>query len=178
MTTEFTLRIAAAVLCLILGAAGGRFKASRLSEREKMLEELISGITLFRNEIYYTHDRLKTVSDRLSDSAGGCGARLFSQFSELLRESAGKDSEMIWKDAVRKTFGSRSPLKENDLTALSSAGIRLGKDDAEGQCRYLEKTAAELEVRLREARLDKETRWRLYQTLGLAAGCAAAVLVL
>lgn len=178
MTTEFTLRIAAAVFCVILGIAGGRYKASRLSEREKKLEELISGITLFRNEIYYTHDRLEAVAERLSDSAAGCGARLFSHFAECLGTSAGKDSEMIWRDAVRKTFGSRSPLKENDLATLSSAGIRLGKDDPEGQCRYLEKTAAELEVRLREARLDKEARWRLYQTLGLAAGCAAAILVL
>lgn len=53
-----------------------------------------------------------------------------------------------------------------------SAGLRLGRDDIEGQCRYLEKTAEELEVRLLEARKEKESRSRLYKTLGLTAGCS------
>ena len=41
----------------------------------------------------------------------------------------------------------------------------------------MEKTAEELEVRLLEARKENESRSRLYKTLGLTAGCAAAILV-
>ena len=83
----------------------------------------------------------------------------------------------MWRSSVENVFGRRPPLKDSDRLTLMSAGLRLGRDDIEGQCRYLEKTAEELEVRLLEARKEKESRSRLYKTLGLTAGCAAAILV-
>ena len=143
MIDAMTVKMMTAAALAVSGAAAGQYQASQLTKREEMIAELISGIRLFRNEIYYTHDRLERVARRLTSSCSG----------------------------------RRPPLKDSDRLALMSAGLRLGRDDIEGQCRYLEKTAEELEVRLLEARKEKESRSRLYKTLGLTAGCAAAILV-
>ena len=168
MIDAMTVKMMMAAALAVSGAAAGQYQASQLTKREEMIAELISGIRLFRNEIYYTHDRLERVAQRLTSSCSGCCVSLFSEF---------QDTETMWRSSVENVFGRRPPLKDSDRLALMSAGLRLGRDDIEGQCRYLEKTAEELEVRLLEARREKESRSRLYKTLGLTAGCAAAILV-
>lgn len=175
--SPFTLKFTAAAALVLLGAAGGRYQAGRLAARERMIGELIDGIHLFRNEIYYTHDRLERISERLVSSCRGCSSDLFLCFYRELEERAAGDTAELWNDAVLRAFGRRSPLRDCDLDTLRSAGVRLGRDDIEGQCAYLEKTAGELEVRLREARSDRLARSSLCKTLGVAAGCGAAILV-
>lgn len=177
MISGFTVKCFVAVILVAAGAAGGAYQAMRLSQRERMIEELIGGIRLFRSEIYYTHDRLADVSRRLTDSCSGCAAHLFQTFCGELAKGDGIDTAQIWKNTVNNTFKSNSPLSEKDRDVLISAGSRLGRDDIEGQCRYLEKTEEELKVRLGEARKDRETKSSLYKTLGVATGSAAAILV-
>lgn len=177
MIDIMAVKVMTAALLAVSGAAAGQYQASRLTKRVELLEELISGMRLFRNEIYYTHDRLERVAGRLTLSCQGCGSVFFSEFQRRLEENGGKDTETIWRGCAERVFGNRTPLKERDLSVLKSAGVRLGMDDIEGQCRYLEKAEEDLEVRLKDARQLRESRFRLYRTLGLAAGCAAAILV-
>ena len=177
MIDAMTVKMMTAAALAVSGAAAVQYQASQLTKREEMIAELISGIRLFRNEIYYTHDRLERVARRLTSSCSGCCVSLFSEFQDQLNHCRGRDTETMWRSSVENVFGRRPPLKDSDRLALMSAGLRLGRDDIEGQCRYLEKTAEELEVRLLEARKEKEFRSRLYKTLGLTAGCAAAILV-
>lgn len=178
MFNGFTFKCCAAALLVAAGAAGGKYRAMRLSEREKMIEDLIGGVRLFRSEIYYTHDRLARVADRLSRSCTGCASVLFHMLYEELIAGEGMDTEDLWKNAVLNTFKRNPALTEKDRAVLISAGTRLGRDDIEGQCLYLEKTEEELRVRLEEARREKETKSSLYKTLGVAVGSAAAILVL
>ena len=171
------MKIMTAAALAVSGAAMGQYQAHRLTRRTELLEELISGIRLFRNEIYYTHDRLERVAERLVSSCRGCCSDFFSAFQHQLKRGDSRDTETIWRECVDYIFGGGTPLKESDRSALKSAGTRLGMDDVEGQCRYLEKAEEELEIRLEDARKMKESRFRLYRTLGLTAGCAAAILV-
>ncbi len=178
MIDTLTLKIAAAAVFILAGTAGGRFQAGRLKERVKLLEELIGGMRLFQSEIYYTHERLENISKRLVISCRGCASDLFFQFSEELKRGEGRDTEEIWNSAAGKLFQMHTALRTPDLNTLKTAGIRLGRDDIGGQCAYIGKTAEELQVRLQEARQDSETRSRLFQTLGTAAGCAGALLIM
>ncbi len=173
----FALKLAAAAIMVLTGAAAGRRQAGRLAERVKLLEELIGGMRLFQSEIYYTHERLETVSGRLVSACQGCASRLFSRFAAELGKGENRDTEELWNDAVSRTFRKDGPLRPADLDTLKSAGIRLGRDDIEGQCSYIEKTVRELEVRLEEARQDCGARSSLLRTLGIAAGCAGAIFI-
>ena len=177
MMDTFALKLTTAAVFVLAGAAGGRWQAGRLAERVKRLEELIGGMRLFQSEIYYTHERLETVAGRLASACQGCASRLFLRFAEELAGGENRDTEELWSGAVSRALGKDTPLKPADLETLKSAGVRLGKDDIRGQCSYIEKTIKELEVRLGEARQDCGARSPLFRTLGIAAGCAGAVLI-
>ena len=64
MIDIMAVKVMTAALLAVSGAAIGQYQASRLTRRVELLEELISGMRLFRNEISYTHDRLERVAGR------------------------------------------------------------------------------------------------------------------
>lgn len=177
MIDALMLKLTAAAVFVLAGTAAGYRQAARLAEREKILEDLIGAMKMYESEIYYTHERLEHVARRLSAACRGKAGSLFENFAGRLALQESRSGEEIWNDAVKDTFGHRSALREDDLETLKSAGIRLGRDDVEGQCGYIEKTARDLGVRLEEARQDKKARSSLFKTLGIAAGCAGAILV-
>ena len=72
MIDAMTVKMMTAAALAVSGAAAGQYQASQLTKREEMIAELISGIRLFRNEIYYTHDRLERVAQRLTSYCSGC----------------------------------------------------------------------------------------------------------
>ncbi len=80
MIDAMTVKMMTAAALAVSGAAAGQYQASQLTKREEMIAELISGIRLFRNEIYYTHDRLERVARRLTSSCSGCCVSLFPSF--------------------------------------------------------------------------------------------------
>ena len=88
MIDIMAVKVMTAALLAVSGAAVGQYQASRLTRRVELLEELISGMRLFRNEIYYTHDRLERVAGRLTLSCQGCGSVFFSEFQRRLGENA------------------------------------------------------------------------------------------
>ena len=114
MIDAMTVKMMTAAALAVSGAAAGQYQASQLTKREEMIAELISGIRLFRNEIYYTHDRLERVAQRLTSSCSGCCVSLFSEFQDQLNHCRGRDTETMWRSSVENVFGRRPPLKDSD----------------------------------------------------------------
>ena len=58
------IRITLCVIFILGGAWTGMFYAGRLSSRKRALGELMRGLQLFKNEIYYTRERLEKAAAR------------------------------------------------------------------------------------------------------------------
>lgn len=168
------------VLCTFFIAGGtalGFRYARRLNHRKMILSELISGLQLFQNEIYYTRERLEAIAWRLGRISEGAAAGFFRTFAGLLDERSEQGAELLWDEAVDICFPAGAPLHKNDTEALRALGVRLGATDVEGQCGNIGRTIKELSVRFAEADETERQKAKLYKTAGAAAGVLCAVLI-
>ena len=69
------------------------------------------------------------------------------------------------------------PLKEEDLQILRETGEVLGRYDGDSQRQAMEGLLARLEENLAEAREEEHRLFRVYVTLGAAAGLFACILL-
>lgn len=159
------------------GTALGFRYARQLNQRKVILSELIAGLQLFQNEIYYTRERLEAIAWRLGRISDGAAAGFFRTFAELLGERSEQGAELLWNEAVDIYFSAGSPLHKNDTEALRALGVRLGATDVEGQCGNIGRTIKELAVRFAEADETERQKAKLYKTAGAAAGVLFAVLI-
>lgn len=109
MIDIMAVKVMTAALLAVSGAAVGQYQASRLTRRVELLEELISGMRLFRNEIYYTPRSSGTVAGRLTLSCQGCGSVFFSEFApagkrteEKTRRRSGENARSAFSETERR----------------------------------------------------------------------------
>jgi stage III sporulation protein AB len=166
-------------ICILLTATGtfiGFMYAGRLTKRKIAITELIQGLEILRSEIFYTHDRLDLIADRVSRISEGASAYFFKKFADDLHSYGEKGVSSVWNDTVQACFPSGDPLTAKDTDALRALGVRLGSTDVAGQCENIGRTVKELSIRLADARSMELQKGRLYRTLGVAGGLLFAVL--
>lgn len=168
------------VLCgaFILGGSWvGMIYAGRLTRRKKVLSEVVRGLRIFENEIYYTRERLEMASLYVGMAGEGSAAGLFRCFADSLHERSGQSACYLWKKTVHKYFRENDPLTAKDIDAISRMGHCLGSTDVKGQIENVEHTLKELSVMLSDAGNMESQKGRVYRTAGLAGGILCAVLV-
>ena len=69
------------------------------------------------------------------------------------------------------------PLKETDKRLLQEAGPVLGRYDGEDQRRALSGILTRLQEQAEEARVEEQRLFRVYVTLGAAAGLFCLILL-
>ncbi len=169
------------ILCgvFILGGTWtGMFYAGRLTRRKRVLGELVRGLQLFENEIYYTREHLEKAAARIGRAGDGDAAGFFAYFADMLRERGEAGAGYVWEEAARGYFREGDPLTAKDIDALSYMGRRLGSTDVKGQIENVERTVKELSIRLADADSMEAQKGRVYRTAGIAGGILCAVLVI
>ena len=77
-------------------------------------------------------------------------------------------------NVVLENFSSISPIVKDQLLTL---GNSIGRFDVDGQVKGMESVRHECERNLQLLQDNRENRLRNYQTLGLCAGAALAILL-
>lgn len=169
-----TIKWIGAVL-IILGCGGAGFSlASAHRRQEQELRQFMAALDFMQCELQY---RLTPLPDLCRQAAGqmkGCVRGLFLSLAEELEDQIAPDVQHCMNAAITKT----NDLSPGTASVAVNLGKTLGRFDLDGQLRGLENARQECRLALEELTENRDTRLRSYQTLGLCAGAALAILFL
>ena len=160
-------------LLIITGCGGfGFMLAANHRKEEKTLRMLLSALDFMECELQYRMTPLPELCRRAAEQCRG-GLQL------VLRVLAQEMEQQISPDAARCMSAALSRVPElprRAKSALNAMGQTLGRFDIAGQLRGLESVRLACRRDLEELETNRDARLRSYQTLGLCAGAALAIL--
>lgn len=168
------IKLIGAVL-IIAGCGGVGFSMAAAHRREEnALRQLVSVLDYMGCELQYHLLPLPELCRRVAGECGEPVCLVMKNLAAELESQIAPDAAACMTAALAKTPKLPHRLRKN----LNELGVSLGRFDLPGQLKGLE--AARLACRrdLDELSHDRDTRLRSYQTLGLCAGCALAILFL
>ena len=169
-----TLQWIGAIL-IVAGCGGVGFGMARAYKREEnTLRQFIGVLELFCCELEYRMTPLPELFQIAEKASTGALSRLFSAIhSELIKQTA-PDAPACLNTAFRTC----RDLPESVIFPLMDLGRTLGEFDINGQLKGIQSVQATCIRKLEELENNRTQRIRSYQTLGLCAGAALAILFL
>ncbi len=162
-------------LFVILGCTWVGFSISNAHRnQERSLQQLLSALDFMQCELQY---RLTPLPDLCRQTATQCPGplrQLFTALAQELEDQIRPDVHQCMTAALSRT----SRLPHMTIRALELLGKTLGRFHLEGQLLALEGTRSYCRKELAALADNREVRLRSYQTLGLCAGAALAILFL
>jgi len=157
--------------CIVTGCGGFGFAMAAANRREEAeLVRLISALEYMSCELSYRMSPLANLCRGAAGASGGTVGRFFTELASELEKGIAPDVQVC----VRQLLQGMGPSR---LTRqLSALGETLGRFDLPGQLRGLERAIRSTEEALRSIRDGADGRRRSWQTLGLCAGAALAIL--
>jgi stage III sporulation protein AB len=161
------------VILVIISCGGMGFKiAANYRREENTLHQLVNILDYIECELKY---RLTPLPDLCRKVAGEFNNIIGDVFSKLAVEMDKQISPDISHclNAVLNATDSVPLIIKEELVLL---GQNIGKFDLEGQLKSLEAVKQDCKRNLNSLSINRENRLRNYQTLGLCAGAALAIL--
>lgn len=166
------LKLIGAVL-IIAGCAGVGFSMAAAHRREETaLRQLIGALDYMGCELQYHLTPLPELCRNAAAESGGTVSQTLLCLASELENQIAPDASACMNVAVSKASKLPQRAKQN-LLALGSS---LGRFDLQGQLNGLEAARKQCRRELDELSKDRDVRLRSYQTLGLCAGSALAIL--
>lgn len=157
--------------CIVTGCGGFGFAMAAANRREEAeLVRLISALEYMSCELSYRMTPLAALCRGAAEVSGGAVGRFFTALAEELEKGSAADVQVCVRGLLQR-------MEPTGLTRqLSALGETLGRFDLPGQLRGLERAIRSAEEALRTIRDGADGRRRSWQTLGLCAGAALAIL--
>lgn len=160
-------------LCVITSCSCcGFMMASEHIGRIRLLQNLISALDYMECELQYRCTPLPQLCRQASEQTTGKIQKILSLMAEELESQISPNADRCMASALDR-LGDMDPMMYQILTDL---GKSLGKFDLEGQLQGFDSARAVCRENLSQLVLNKDNRIRSYQTLGLCAGAAVAIL--
>ena len=163
--------IGAALIICSSGFVGFKICAAYRQEEEN-LRQLISALDYMVWELRYHQSALPDICRQIGTERSGCIGMLFCQLAEKLESQTAPDVQSCLAAAAADCCRISGRVEE----AVCIMGSSLGRFDLEGQLLGLESVRIYCREQLEVMSKDRDTRLRSYQTLGLCAGAALAIL--
>ncbi len=166
------LKLLGAIFVIAGCGVFGFYLAAGHRRQEAALRQLISVLDYMECELQY---RLTPLPELCRQAARECSGVLKHAFLELSREL----EDQIAPDVQRCMTAALSKcpdMPSRTLEALQLLGRSLGRFDIDGQLKGLEAVRQECRRSLGQLAQNREYRIRSYQTLGICAGAALAIL--
>lgn len=162
-------------IIVILGCGGFGFKlATDHKYKQRVLRQLIATLDYMECELQYRLTPLPELCRQAARVSSGCIQALMSELSREFEGQVSPDAECCMNAALAKT----ACIPQEVQQLLKKFGKSLGHFDLPGQLRGLETVRRESSDLLESLTDNQEVRIRSYQTLGLCAGAALAILFL
>lgn len=159
---------------LVIAACGGFgfLFAANYRREEKALRQLAAALDYMECELQY---RLTPLPELCRQAGAECRSPISGIFLELalqLENQLSPDVSLCMRAAISRSNGLPGLAKK----CLYKLGGSLGRFDLEGQLKGLEAVRADCRRELESLETNRAERLRSYQTLGLCAGAALAIL--
>ena len=168
------MRWIGAVLVLICGGYVGFSMAISHKKEERIFRQLISAINYMECELQYRLTPLPQLLGQAARETGGVVREVLEALALELNDQISPQVSCCMDVALKK----KSDISKYCLEAFRLLGKSLGKFDLEGQLKELGYVRDLCKDRLNELESGRDVRLRSYQTLGLCAGAALAILLL
>lgn len=160
-------------VCVVTACGWFGFSLSFSHRREeKALTSLIAALDYFQCELQYRMTPLPQLCRQVCANKQDCIAKVFSRTSQLLESLTAEDVSQCVNQARKEI--TELPPKTSQI--LGEFGVTLGNFDLDGQILGIEAVRTNCRQVLEQLRNHREERLRSYQTLGLCAGAALAIL--
>jgi len=139
---------------------------------EYMLRQLIGALDYMQCELQF---RMTPLPDLCRQAGAEYRNRVGQFFCHLALELENQISPDV-QGCVHKAMSTAADLPPRCKEALLMLGTTLGRFDADGQVRGLEAVRSYCRSELDAIAVNRDARLRSYQTLGVCAGAALAIL--
>lgn len=162
-------------LIVIAGCGGfGFYMAALWRREERILRELGSALDFMGCELQYRMTPLPELCRQTGDKYTGPIREVLENLAGELESQIAPDVRHCMDAALRKT----PELPASSRTVLDTLGTSMGRFDLEGQLKGLESARADCRKQAEAMAENRDVRLRSFQTLGLCAGAALAILFL
>lgn len=158
---------------VILSCGGfGYYLAAQHKKEERMLRQLLAALDYMECELQY---RLTPLPDLCRQAALQTGGELRQVLIRLAEDLESQISPDV-KGCMGVTLAVCPPLPGKVRENMELLGNTLGRFDLEGQLKGLEALRQHCREDWRQSAQDRDVHLRNFQTLGLCAGAALAIL--
>lgn len=169
-----SLKLIGAV-CIIAACGGVGYSMAAAHRREEQaLRQLIGALDLMSCELQYHLTPLPELCRHAAAECSGCIRHVLLALAEELESQIAPDVSSCMNAAIAKTPRVPQRLRGE----LARLGSTLGRFDLQGQLDGLGAARHQFRRELETLSKDRDLRLRSYQTLGLCAGSALAILFL
>ena len=162
-------------LLVIAGCGGLGFSMGMYYKRqEHCLRQLIKSLDIFSCDLAYRLTPLPEICRSAATTIGGSVGKVFMHLAVELDSQICPDAACCMEAALNTVCD----LPQCCRTYLHQLGQTLGQFDVTGQLSELSAVKADCQEKLDLIRADRDVRIRNYQTLGLCAGVALAILLI
>lgn len=160
-------------LLVIVGCGGFGFLVAAAHRREeRTLRQLIAALDYMECELHYRLPPLPELCCQVAAESNGVVKSVFALLAEELENQISPDVDSCMNAALCKV----RDIPQKTYDALELLGHSLGRFDIEGQLMGLEAVRQSCRQKVDELSQNRDIRLRSYQTLGLCAGAAIAIL--
>lgn len=162
-------------LLVITGCGGFGFSIAAAHKKEELsLRQLIAALDYMECELQFRLTPLPDLCRQAGLEAKGAVREVLLDLSRELENQVAPDVSSCMNAALTKA--ENLPGRTRDI--LKQMGQSLGRFDLEGQLKGLETVRSVCRRELETMNQDRDNRLRSYQTLGLCAGAALAILLI
>ncbi|MBR4290364.1 MAG: stage III sporulation protein AB [Oscillospiraceae bacterium] len=163
--------IGAALIICGCGFAG-YMVSSAYRREEQDLRQLICALDYMSCELQYRRSPLPDLCRLAGTERSGCIGRLLINLAKELESQISPDVQSCL--AIAAATSGQLPRRIQEAVCI--LGSSLGRFDLEGQLQGLEAVRTYCREQIEEMSQGRDIRLRSYQTLGLCAGAALAIL--
>lgn len=163
------------VILIVTGCGGfGFMLATTHNKEERSLRTLIRILDYMECELQYHMTPLPILCRQASAEGEGALKKAFYLLATTLEDQLSPDVDRCMQSALSDI----KDMPRLSYAAMELLGKSLGRFDMEGQLKGLESVRQECRRNLNELMENRDVRLRNYQTLGLCAGAALAILLI
>lgn len=161
------------VVFVIVSCGSVGFKiASNYKKEENSLRNLVHILNYMESELQYRLMPLPELCRQVARTFSGIPGNIFTYFADEMEMQ--KYVEPV--QCITTVLNHTKSIPPITRTKLELLGQFIGRFDLDGQIKDLEAVRIECETKLTLLCNNRESRLRSYQTLGLCAGAALAIL--
>ena len=167
-----SLKLIGALLVIASCGGCGFMMAAHHKSKIRQLQGLIAALNHMECELQYRCTPLPQLCRQAGEQGNGKVRKIFQLVAEELESQIAPDAERCMACALDRL----SDVDPTIYTHFMQLGRTMGKFDITGQLKALEAVRDAITTDLDGLLKNKDQRLRSYQTLGLCAGAAVAIL--